>query len=235
MDGQDGHPVPVAAPSGGGELGPRVPQPLQAEQKLEQGAAAAVLHLAGQGVEGEQVVLPLLASRHGPEEAQDVGLFVDVPDELAAGAVPRPKAQLLQLVKKVRAGCISVLSGLNHGGIEVPLAPGPEPGQVVGVKAKHRGAQGGDKGHVLPGVVYDLQNGQGHIYLGGGKEVLAPLGVPGDALLPQGTDVVVEDHAGAAEQDHHIAGPQGAHPVPLFDHQRLLQQGADAPGHEPGF
>ena len=106
---------------------------------------------------------------------------------------------------------------------------------MVGVKAEHWGTQGGDEGHVLPGVVHDLQNGQGHVHLGGSKEILAPFGIPGDALLPQGTDVVVEDHAGAAEQNHHITGPQGTHTVPLLHHQRLLQQGADAPGHKPGL
>ena len=158
-----------------------------------------------------------------------------MPDELAAGAVPRPKAQLLQFPEKVLAGRVPILGGLHQGRVKVPLGPGTELGQVVGVKAEHWGTQGGDEGHVLPGVVHDLQNGQGHVHLGGSKEILAPFGIPGDALLPQGTDVVVEDHAGAAEQNHHITGPQGTHTVPLLHHQRLLQQGADAPGHKPGL
>ena len=32
---------------------------------------------------------------------------------------------------------------------------------------------------------------------------------------------MVEDHAGAAEQNHHVTGPQGTHTVSLLDHQRL--------------
>ena len=130
------------------------------------------------------MALPLLPPVHGPEQAQQVGPLVDVPDQLAAGRVPRPEAQLVQLRQKIPARPGSPAGGLDQGGVEVPLRPGgPEQRQLIAGKAVHRGAQGGDEGHILAGIVHDLEKGQGHIHLGGGKEVLPALGRPGHAPL----------------------------------------------------
>ena len=159
-----------------------------------------------------------------------------MPDELAAGHVPRPEAQLLQFLQKVPALPVPLLGGADHSGVEVPaFAPRPEEGQLVPVKAVQRGAQGGDEGHVLAGVVHDLQQGQGHIHLSGLKEVPAAVRPPRDPRLGQLPQVVVHHHPGAAQEDHHVGGAQGPLPVPLLHHQGLIQQRPDAPGGPPGL
>ena len=192
--------------------------------------------MPGQGIEGQQVLLPLAPLVHGAEDAKQVRRLIDVPDELAAGPVSRPKAQPLQLVQKVCAVLLPPGRPGHHGGIEVlPLVGSAQLGQPVCGKAVHRGAQGGQQGHVLPGVVHQAQDGQGHVYLGGGQKVLVPVGHPGDVLLPQGAGVVVQHRAGAAQQDHHVAGPQGPLVVPLGHHHGLVQQLPHPPGGKAGL
>ena len=236
VDGQDGHALPLLGGAGGGQLSPRLAQPVQPQQELEQGPAAPVLHLPGQGIEGQQILLALAPLVHGAENAQQVRRLIDVPDELAAGPVSRPKAQPLQPVQKVRTVLLPPGRPGGHGGIEVlPPVVRAQLGQPVCGKAEHRGAQGGQQGHVLTGVVHQAQNGQGHVPLGGGQKVLVPVGHPGDVLLPQGPGVEVQHHAGAAQQYHHVAGPQGPLAVPLGHHQGLVQQLTDALGGKAGL
>ena len=235
VDGQDGDPLPLPSGAGGGQLGPRLPQPLQTEQELKERAAAAVLQLPCQGVQGQQVVLPLLPTGHGPEQAQQIGLFVDVPDQLPAGALTRAKAQLLQLGQEVPARLIAPPGRFGHRGIEVPFGPRPKEGQLIPVKAKHRGAQSGNQGHILPGVVHDLEQRQSHIHLCGVKEVPTAVGGPGDALLAQRPEIVVQHHAWAAQQDHHIRGAQRPRPLPVLHHQGPVQKRPDPPGGPPGL
>ena len=94
-------PSPLPSGAGGGQLGPCLPQPLQTEQELKERAAAAVLQLPCQGVQGQQVVLPLLPTGHGPEQAQQIGLFVDVPDQLLKQVrSPAPKRSSSSWVRK---------------------------------------------------------------------------------------------------------------------------------------
>ena len=79
------------------------------------------------------MALPLLPPVHGPEQAQQVGPLIDVPDQLAAGAVPCPEAQLLQLRQEIPARLVPPAGGLDHSGIEVPLRPPPgaEPADLL--------------------------------------------------------------------------------------------------------
>ena len=186
--------------------------------------------MAGQGVEGQQVVLPLPAPVHGSEQPEQVGGLIDMPDELAASLVPCPKAQPLQLRQKVSAGPVAFLGGLHHGGIEVSLGLSPQQSQLVPGKAVHRRAQGGNKGHILVGIVHDLQDGQGYAHLSGGKKVLSAVRSPGNPLLTEGPQVMAQDRARAPEQNHDVRGADGAEPIPLGDEQRLFQQLPDAPG-----
>ena len=217
------------------QAGPGFLQPLHPQEKLKQRAAAAVLHLTGQGVEGEKIALPLSSPLHSAKNAQQIGLFKDVPHELAAGAVPRAEAQLLQTVQKVPALPVPPLCGLDQRRVKVPIALRPQEGQLVPGKAVHRGAQCGDEGHILAGVVHNLEDCQGHIDLGGLKEIAVPFGVPGNPLLIEGLKVVVEHRTRAAEKDHHIRGPQGPKSLPLLHHQGHIQQRPDPPGSEPGL
>ena len=235
MDGQDGDPLPLSPGRRGGETAPGLLQAVQPQEELEQGAAAALLQLAGQGVQGQQVGLPPLAPLHGPEDTQEVGLFVDMPDELPAGAVPRPEAQLLQLLQKFFTGPVSPVGRPDQGGVEVPGAVRAQQGQLVGGEAVHRGAQGGDEGDVLPGVVHDAQNGQGHPHLGAFQEVLPPVGGPGDARLLQGPDVVGQHAARTAQEDHHVGGPQGPLPLLPLHQQGPAQQLPHPPGGKAGL
>ena len=105
-----------------------------------------------------------------------------MPHELAAGAVPRSKAQLLQTVQKVPALPVPPLRGLDQRRVKVPIALRPQEGQLVPGKAVHRGTQRGDEGHILAEVVNDAQEGQGDDHLLLGKEALPALGLTGDAL-----------------------------------------------------
>ena len=176
------------------------------------------------------------APLHGAENSQQVRLFIDVPHELAAGAVPGVEAQLLQVVQKLPALPVSLLSRVDHGTVKVfPFTVRPEQGQLVPGEAVHRGSQCGDEGHVLPGIVHNLEDGQGHIDLGCLEEVLPPVGGPGNSRLAEGLEVVVKHRAGAAQEDHHVRRPQRPEAVPLLHHQGLIQHFPDSPGREPGL
>ena len=158
---------------------------------------ARPLEAAGQLRQGEQVGLPLLPPLHGTEHPQQIGAVVELPEQLVAAQLPRAEAQLVQLGQKGPA-VLPAVGG--QGGVEVGIGAGsPELRQPVGGEAVHRGAEDGDEGHVLPGVVHDLEQGEGHVHLGGGEEVAAALRLPGDVPLPQGAGVVVEHRVGGAE------------------------------------
>ena len=158
-----------------------------------------------------------------------------MPHELAAGAVPRPEAQFLQLGQKIHALPVPALCGPDQGGVEIPPAARPEQGQLIPGKPVYRGAQSGDQGHILPGIVHNLQDGQGHIHLCSAEKVLSPVRRPGDALLVQRPEVVVEHRAGTAQQNHHVGGAQRPQALPLHHHQGLFQQFPDAPGGKTGL
>ena len=130
VDGHDGHTAPLPAWGGQGQS-PGLAHPLQAQPELEERPAPSLLQTPRQGIEGEQAALPLLPPVHGPEQAQQVGPLIDVPDQLAAGAVPCPEAQLLQLRQEIPARLVPPAGGLDHSGIEVPLPLRPEQSQLI--------------------------------------------------------------------------------------------------------
>ena len=130
---------------------------------------------------------------------------------------------------------IPVLGGLDQHTVKIPPPLRAEQGQLVPGKAVHRGAQGGNQGHILAGVVHDLEDGQRHIDLSALKEVPAPVGGPGDVLLVQRPEIMVEHRVGAAQEDHHVGGPHGPQAVPLLDHQGLVQQLPDPAGRKAGL
>ena len=118
-----------------------------------------------------------------------------------------------------------------HRLIHAAGAPGPQLGQTVRGESQHRGAEDGQQGHVLPGVVHHLQQGDGHRDLGGAEELPPPFGAPGDARLVQGGGIPAQGGAGGAEQDHHVIGAQGSVPDGEGRGQQLLH----AFGHQPGL
>ena len=84
------------------------------------------------------------------------------------------------------------------------------------------------------GVVDDLQPGQGHGDLGGGKEVAPSLGGPGHPCLLQGLGVVAAPARGAQGGWPH---PPAGGPVPLGRRRRgtLPEKPGNLPGHKPGL
>ena len=197
VDAQDAHAAPLPAGGGQGQLGPVLPQPGQVGQKAEQALVARALEAAGQLRQGEQIGLPLLPPVHCAEHPQQIGAVVELPEQLVAAQLPRAEAQLVQLGQKGPA-VLPPVGG--QGGVEVGVGTGgPELRQPVGGEAVHRGAEDGDEGHVLPWVVHDLEQGEGHVHLCGGEEVAAALRLPWDVPLPQGAGVVVEHRVGGAE------------------------------------
>ena len=189
---------------------------------------------AGQFRQGEQVGLPLLSPAHGPEDAQQVGAVVNLPDQLVAAQLPRPKAQLVQLRQEGPA-VLAAVGG--QGGVKVGVrAARPQFRQPVGGEAVHGGAEHRDQGHVLPGIVHDLQQGQGHRDLGGAEEVPAPVRLPGDIPLPQGPGVVVEHRARGAEEDHDVGGTDGPlASLPVGHGEAPVDQFPDAFGGKAGL
>ena len=195
------------------------------------------LKAPGQLGQGEKVALPLLSLVHSTEEAHQVGLVVDVPQKLDAALVPCPEAQVLQIGQEGGAVGLSRPGRPLQGSIKISLrGGGAELCQPVGGEGVHWGAEDGDEGHVLPGVVHNLEEGQGHRDLCGGEKVSAPVGLPGQVPLPQGPGVVVKHRARRAHQDYHVGGLQGpSSPLPVGHGEALGQQRCDAPGGEPGL
>ena len=124
---------------------------------------------------------------------------------------------------------------MDQGAVKIPLAACPEEGKLVSGEAVHRGAQGRNEGHILPGVVHDLEEGQSHVDLGGLEKVLPAPGRPGDALLAEGPEVVGQHRTGAAQKDHHVGRAQGPQGASLLHHQGGIQQRPDAPGGKAGL
>ena len=151
-----------------------------------------------------------------------------------AAQLPRPEAQLVQLRQEGPA-VLPAVGG--QGGVKIGVrAVGPHFRQPVGGEAVHRGAEHRDQRHVLPGVVHDLQQGQGHRDLGGAEEVPAPVRLPGDVPLPQGPGVVVEYRARGAEQDHNVGGPdRPLAPLPVGHGEAPVHQLPDAFGGKAGL
>ena len=198
---------------------------------------ARPLEFPGQLREQEQVGLPVLTVGHGAEHPHQVGPVVEPPDELVAALIPHAEAQLLQFSEKCGTGPVPRLPSGAEGVVKVPLrAPGAQQGQLVGGEAVHRGAQHRDQWHVLPGIVDDLKEGEGHADLGGVKEVPAAVGLPGDTPLPQRPGVVVEHRARRAEQNDDVAPPDASGPSFSVRHREApVQQLPDALGSKAGL
>ena len=159
VNGQDGYALPASGGGASQGIFPRLFQTLKPVQKLEQRGAAAVLHLSGQGIQGEEIVPPFSAGVHDRKQPQQVGALIDMPYQLAAGAVAHAKAQLLQLLQKPPAGQISLLRRLRQRRVKITCPPRADHGQLVSGESIDRGAQHRDQRHILPGVVHNLQQG----------------------------------------------------------------------------
>ena len=109
--------------------------------------------------EFSEIVARHLAQPHGRRDARQMQRIVDVPQQAAHAHVCRRVPQSGQRCQER----LYVLAAVRQQSvIEVSLpVTAADLRQTVRRKAEHRGAQGGNEGHVLPGVVHDLQNGQG--------------------------------------------------------------------------
>ena len=80
----------------------------------------------------------------------------------------------------------ALLPRAGQGRVEIPLGQGTNFRQPVPGKAHQGGAEDGQEGNILPGIVNDLEPGQGHGDLRGLEEVSPLLGRPPHPRLFQG-------------------------------------------------
>ena len=185
--------------------------------------------------QGDEVLPPHLPAGHCPEHPQDVQFVVQPPDQAVDAHVPGPGAESRQALQEVPAP--RVIAGLQ-GLVEVPGAvAAPDEGQVVGSEAEEGRAENGDEGHVLLGVVQNLEQGVNHRHLHGGEEVLALLGAAGDAPLRQGPGIVAQPGARGPQKHHDVLRAAGAElaGIAVGNGVALIKQPPDALRHEPGL
>ena len=125
----------------------------------------------------------------------------------------------------------------GHRVVEVAARrPGADLGQTVRREAEHRRAQHRDQGHILPGIVDDLQQPQHDGDLHGLEKVLLGFKGTGDVLLREGLGKGGRAAARRAQQDHDVLRAAGAQrAVSAGDRIALVQQGPDPLCHEPGL
>ena len=236
VDAEDLHP---GALLGGGSRGAKaaaLSHPLQVEEKGEKALMPRALKPSGQIREGQKVLPPLLPARHGGKDFQKVQSPVDLPEERGAVGLGREEPEGRDQSQEIGAGIVPLSGGGLQSRVIVSRCFGANLRQLVPVKAPHRGAEGRQKGDVLPGVVDDLKPGEGGGDLRGLKKVAALFGGPGDPLLFQCQSVIGTDRARRAQKDGDILWFQGAGPALAVGHRESrLQQGCDPPGGEAGF
>ena len=212
------------------------PPPVQMEEEPKEALVPGPLKPPGQLGKGEEILPPLLPPGHGGEDGEHVRAPVKGPQQLVARLLPRAKAEVCQLVQKGLAVPPPLLSGGLEGGVKVPLRQGADGRQPVPRHPHQGGAENRQQGDVLVGVVDDLQPGQGHGDLGGGKEVAPLLGGPGHPCLLQGLGVVAAHRPGGAQEDGHILRLEGpGAPLAVGDGEPLPEKPGNLPGHKPGL
>ena len=229
MDGQNAH-APHALPLHGDRQAV-FRQAGEVDEKGHEALMASRFKPPGLLVQGHEVGPTGPALGHGGKDGGQVGALVDVPQQLVAALLGGQGPQLPQEGQEGHAVRLLPLGPRLHRLIHAARAPGPQLGQTVRGEGEHRGAEDGQQGHVLPGVVHHLQQGDGHRDLGGAEELPPPFGAPGDARLVQGGGIPPQGGAGGAEQNHHVVGAQGAVPDGKPRGQQLLHP----PGHQPGL
>ena len=144
---------------------------------------------------------------------------------------PRALAEHLQITEETcRFGAIIQQKGI----IVVPVAlEHPHHGQAVGGEAVHRGAQHGDKGHILPRVINKLQHGEGHGDLHRFEKRAALLCAAGDAPPRQRRGKGTETAAGRAHQNREILSATGTQrTIAVVDRESITEHLLDLPRHE---
>ena len=209
-------------------------QAAQLGDEGEEAPIAAALEFFRVLAQGDQVLPPLRAAVHGPEDPQHVEPVVDVPDQAVDAHVPARQAQIRQDVQKGPAVLPAV--GADRVVVVPRRGGGADLGQPVRREAEDGRAEDGDQGHVLPRVVHDLQQGHHDGDLHGVEEVAALLEGAGDVPLRQGAGEGLGPAAGRAHEDHDVLRPAGAEgAVPVGDGIALVQQLPDALRREPGL
>ena len=110
--------------------------------KGEKSLVAAALELLCMTAQRDQVLLPLQAVIHGPEDTQQVQFVVNSPDQAVDAHVPGGQPQAVQALQKISTVSPAVR---RHGVIEV-TAGGLTPNlrQPVRGEAEHRRPENGD-------------------------------------------------------------------------------------------
>ena len=121
----------------------------------EEAPVAACLKPLGMTAEGNEILFPDGAAVHGGENAQDVQCIIDVPEQTVHPHIPGCGPQAVEGLQK-RPAVLPVVCGYRV--VEVAgRRSGADLGQPVRREAEHRRAQHRDQGHILPGIVDDLQ------------------------------------------------------------------------------
>ena len=213
---------------------PLFQQAAEVHDKIEQPRFAALHHPPGVIIQCAETGQTHLAVLHRAEHRRRMAAVIDVPQQLIRRHLPGCRPQLLQQ-RQERHAVRRIIPAQRFVIIPVRLER-PYLRQSVRRHAHQRRAQHGDQRHVLPGVVHHLQQRQQHRHLHGGEEVLALAAVAGDVLPLQRRAERGQPRAGRPHEDHDVLRRHRPQPAILpLNGKALVQQGADAPGHESGL
>ena len=120
MDGHDLHP-PSLPSRHAGELVALLQDAAQVADEIEQSGVSPALTAAGVLVEGQQIFLPPLSASHGPEDAQQAGAVVQLPQQLGGGQVRCQQTQAVQFFQKVHTGRVAGVRPVLDALVEIPL------------------------------------------------------------------------------------------------------------------